>query len=249
MDDKLLSCGEFAKFCGVSRKTLIFYDNNNILKPYETSASGYRYYHPKQVQLVKMVKAYQTAGLSLDEIKDIIYSKDQDNFADIVRKQAEELEKQIRDLEITRRILVQTAENEKFLREHPIGQLFREKHVKTYIISQKYSTDYEYYSMRGPVSGGIYYVDNHLKDSPDYIFRLPIFTDEIANDVIDEGNFICSMVGTYTVHDAIGKFRSLTYEAGIVTENKFFFIDMSNDMIIDNKKESILKIMARVTNI
>ncbi len=246
MDENLLSCGEFAKYCSCTRKTLIFYDNNDILKPYEISESGYRYYHPKQLFMMKMIKAYQTAGLSLEGIKKIIYSKDRETFGDIVKNQCDQLEKQIRDLEITRRILIQTAENEKILKEHPIGELFRERHERTLIISQKYSTDTEYYSMRAPINGGIYYAENVLNDSPDYIFKLPVFPDEETNDVIEEGDFICSMIGTYTVHEAIEKFRNLTYEAGLVTENRFFFIDISNDLIIDNNNESVLKIMARI---
>lgn len=127
MDDKLLSCGEFANYCGITRKTLIFYDNNDILKPYELSETGYRYYHPKQIMMVKMIKAYQTAGLSLDEIRNILYSNNKSSFSDVAIKQAEILQKQIFELETTRLILLQTVKNEEILKKHPLNELFFEK--------------------------------------------------------------------------------------------------------------------------
>ncbi len=246
MDDKLLSCGEFANYCGITRKTLIFYDNNDILKPYELSDSGYRYYHPKQLMMVKMIKAYQTAGLSLDEIKKILYSNGKSSFSDVAKKQAEVLQKQIYELETTRLILLQTVENEELLKKHPLNELYFEKNGKTDIIMRAYSSDTDYYELRGPVGGGCYIADTDVHNSPNSIFRLPMFSDEKTNASIPAGEYVCAMIGTFTVTDAIRKFRSITYDAGISTEKKYYFIDMSNDMIISNKKESILKIMAKV---
>lgn len=248
MDDKLLSCGEFANYCGITRKTLIFYDNNDILKPYELSETGYRYYHPKQIMMVKMIKAYQTAGLSLDEIRNILYSNNKSSFSDVAIKQAEVLQKQIFELETTRLILLQTVKNEEILKKHPLNELFFEKREKTGIISRPYSSDVDYYELRGPVGGGCYTVKDELNNSPDSVFRLPMFSDEKCNGYIPEGEYVAAMIGTFTVTDAIKKFRSIIYDAEISTDRKFYFIDMSNDMIISNKKESILKIMAKVKN-
>lgn len=245
MDDRLLSCGEFANYCGITRKTLIFYDNNDILKSYELSESGYRYYHPKQLMMVRMIKAYQTAGLSLDEIKGILYSKDGGEFSDVAKKQSEVLMRQIRELETTRLILLQTVKNEEILKNHPLNEIYTEKIEKTNIISRPYSSDTDYYELRGPVGGGYYSVRDEIKNSPESVFRLPVFPDESTNAFIPEGEYVCTMIGTFTVTDAIKKFHSLIYDAGIKVGDKIYFIDMSNDMIIFNKKESILKIMAK----
>ncbi len=249
MDDKLLSCGEFANFCSITRKTLIFYDNNDILKPYEVSESGYRYYHPKQMMMVKMIKAYQTAGLSLDEIKNILNSKNQSSFSDVAIKQADVLQKQIFELETTRLILLQTVKNEEILKKHPLNELFFETKEKTGIISRPYRSDIDYYELRGPVGGGCYVATNEVKPSPETVFRLPMMPDEKTNGYIPAGEYVCAMIGTFTVTDAIKKFRSIIYDAEISTEKYYYFIDMSNDMIISNKKESILKIMAKVKSL
>ncbi|MGN0166287.1 MAG: MerR family transcriptional regulator [Lachnospiraceae bacterium] len=65
----LLVTGEFMKLTGVTRNTLIHYDNLGLLKPVRTNTRGDRYYHPFQWYTIILIKAFQTAGIDLRSIK------------------------------------------------------------------------------------------------------------------------------------------------------------------------------------
>lgn len=67
--DGLLITGEFMKLVGTTRNTLIHYDNVGLVKPVKTNQRGDRFYHPFQWYTVELIKTFQTAGLSLTEIK------------------------------------------------------------------------------------------------------------------------------------------------------------------------------------
>lgn len=65
----LLITGEFMKLVGTTRNTLIHYDKMGLVKPVKTNDRGDRFYHPFQWYTVELIKTFQTAGLSLAEIK------------------------------------------------------------------------------------------------------------------------------------------------------------------------------------
>ena len=65
----LLSTGEFAQMCNVSRELLVHYDKIGLLKPKEVRGNGYRYYSLKQLYLFDVVRFFMDAGMSTKEIK------------------------------------------------------------------------------------------------------------------------------------------------------------------------------------
>lgn len=67
---KLLTTGEFARFCGVSKDTLIYYDRQDILKPRHVSENGYWRYLPEQLYEFDFISILKETGSSLTEIKE-----------------------------------------------------------------------------------------------------------------------------------------------------------------------------------
>lgn len=67
---------QLAKIAGVSPRTLRYYDEIGLLKPARINSSGYRIYEKEQVDLLQQILFYRELGVSLDKIKDIIYSPD-----------------------------------------------------------------------------------------------------------------------------------------------------------------------------
>ncbi|MFD0587354.1 MerR family transcriptional regulator [Paenibacillus sp. GCM10027627] len=69
----MLSIGQFSKICGVSAKTLRYYNEHGLLIPSETNVeTGYRYYsiaQLKQMLVINRLKSYQ---FSLEEIKTLL---------------------------------------------------------------------------------------------------------------------------------------------------------------------------------
>ncbi|MDT2704299.1 MerR family transcriptional regulator [Enterococcus dongliensis] len=66
---KLLSIGEAADICHVSRKTLRFYEELGLLVPdYVSPQNNYRYYSEETVMLIPILKYYKQMGFRLQEI-------------------------------------------------------------------------------------------------------------------------------------------------------------------------------------
>lgn len=66
---KFLTTGQFAKLCGTSKDTLIFYDRQGLLKPRYVSENGYRRYGAEQFYDFDLISMLKEAGSSLAEIK------------------------------------------------------------------------------------------------------------------------------------------------------------------------------------
>ena len=71
--------GELAELAGVSRRTIDYYTNLDLLRP-ERSGSGYRYYTEDCLQRLKLIESMKNQRLTLDEIKERMNA-----LADILR--------------------------------------------------------------------------------------------------------------------------------------------------------------------
>ena len=69
----MLSIGEFSKICGVSTKTLRYYDEFGLINPDEiNSENGYRYYSIKQLKKMLFINRLKSYHFSLEDIKAIV---------------------------------------------------------------------------------------------------------------------------------------------------------------------------------
>ncbi len=75
------SINRLAKLAGVSTRTLRYYDEIGLLSPERIRSNGYRLYGQKEVDLLQQILFYRELGISLDEIKNIVWSKDYDGIA------------------------------------------------------------------------------------------------------------------------------------------------------------------------
>lgn len=63
---------EFAKLCGVEKRTLFYYDELGLLKPIQVHENHYREYAPEQFCEMDMIKLLQASGYTLSEIGGIL---------------------------------------------------------------------------------------------------------------------------------------------------------------------------------
>ena len=73
---KFLTTGQFAKFCGTSKDTLIFYDRQGLLRPRYVSENGYRRYGAEQFYDFDLISMLKETGSSLAEIKHHFLNRD-----------------------------------------------------------------------------------------------------------------------------------------------------------------------------
>ncbi|MDT2640303.1 MerR family transcriptional regulator [Enterococcus dongliensis] len=97
---KLLSIGEAADICHVSRKTLRFYEELGLLVPdYVSPQNNYRYYSEETVMLIPILKYYKQMGFHLQEMSGVADTSDyffhQRNFLsklDSLKKEEERIQ-------------------------------------------------------------------------------------------------------------------------------------------------------------
>ncbi len=68
----LHTIGWLAKECGISQRTIHFYESEGLVAPTKREGTGYRYYGAQTVERIEKLLILKRLGLSLDEIKDVI---------------------------------------------------------------------------------------------------------------------------------------------------------------------------------
>jgi DNA-binding transcriptional MerR regulator len=67
-----LRAGEVAATAGVNRETLRYYERRGLLDQPDRSPGGHRLYDDRVVTTLRVIKAAQRLGFSLDEVADLV---------------------------------------------------------------------------------------------------------------------------------------------------------------------------------
>lgn len=107
--------GELAGRCGVSAKTLRFYEAEGLLPDPGRTPSGYRDYDPAAADRVAFVRAAQAAGFTLRQVREVLAIHDEGlapcrHVADLVTERLAEVDRRMAELERTRARLQQLDE-------------------------------------------------------------------------------------------------------------------------------------------
>ncbi len=82
---RLLSSGEFARMCNVSRELLIHYDKIGLLKPKEIRKNGYRYYSIEQLYLFDGIRFFVDAGVPIKEVREYFDNRSTELFLERIQ--------------------------------------------------------------------------------------------------------------------------------------------------------------------
>lgn len=94
----LYTTGEVAKLCGVSVRTVQYYDTRNILIPSELSEGGRRLYSEEDVKRMKIICFLRDAGISINNIEELLSEDAPDKVISILIEQQEKLlEEELRE--------------------------------------------------------------------------------------------------------------------------------------------------------
>ena len=78
--ENLFKVGEVTKIMGITRKTLIVYEDMGLLTPaVKDEESGYRYYSADNMTQIRSIRSLQQLGLSLKEVQDYYYDTENIN--------------------------------------------------------------------------------------------------------------------------------------------------------------------------
>jgi MerR family mercuric resistance operon transcriptional regulator len=107
-----LRTGEVAKAAGVNRQTLRYYERRGLLSAPTRTLGGHRLYPPEAVTVLRVIKAAQRLGFTLEEIADLIevgrhHHRGPDASLQVRAKvKLEEVESRIADLQEIRTTLL-----------------------------------------------------------------------------------------------------------------------------------------------
>lgn len=99
------SISEMAKFFGVSRQTLIYYDKIGLFRPAFVNDEGYRLYSPTQIPELRLTCLLKDLGLELREIREILDSRDLPVLIDNLQSRRRKVNDDIERLQMQRSLI------------------------------------------------------------------------------------------------------------------------------------------------
>jgi DNA-binding transcriptional MerR regulator len=116
MSRQWLRTGEIAEAAGVNVQTLRYYHRRGLLREPQRTHGGHRLYPPETVVTLRVIKAAQRLGFTLDEVADLVElgghrhgRPDQGLQARAMAKLAE-VEQKIADLQAIRETLIEAVD-------------------------------------------------------------------------------------------------------------------------------------------
>lgn len=98
MKKQHLSSGEIADICNINKKTLFYYDKIDLFKPAIIETNGYRYYTTDQIDYLSKIKALQSVGFSLKEIKQQLHVESISEGITTLNQQKQKIEEKANEL-------------------------------------------------------------------------------------------------------------------------------------------------------
>lgn len=106
--------GKLANKFKLSRSTLLYYDSIGLLSPAERGTSNYRIYSETDCQRLEAIAIYRQAGLSLQQIKEIV-NNPKCNIAARLETKIEEINDEINMLRQQQHFIIQFLQNSQLL--------------------------------------------------------------------------------------------------------------------------------------
>lgn len=111
--------GEIAKLCGVTVRTVQYYDSRNILVPSELSEGGRRLYSEDDLKRMRIICFLREAGLPINSISALFAEENAKNIISVILEQQEqalrtELDEKQKQLHIIKTIQSEMKELEQF---------------------------------------------------------------------------------------------------------------------------------------
>ncbi|MGL4798458.1 MAG: MerR family transcriptional regulator [Cellulosilyticaceae bacterium] len=101
----LLKTNEFAKLFDIHKKTLFYYDEIDLFKPYYVDTNGYRYYSYHQYDTFSIISILKEIGMPLKEIKVFINERNPNLLVDRLMIEKQKLKTHIKKLQHMEQLL------------------------------------------------------------------------------------------------------------------------------------------------
>ena len=101
-----LRSGQVAEAAGVNPQTLRYYERRGLLAEPDRTLGGHRVYPAETVTVLRVIKAAQRLGFTLDEVAEILASTQKRGLQDRARTKLAEVQAKLADLGVIRDTLI-----------------------------------------------------------------------------------------------------------------------------------------------
>lgn len=188
---KYFKCGEFASLCKVTKRVLFYYDEIHLLKPAYIDENGYRYYSFQQYDKLSTIKMFQSLGMSLKEIQQLMIMENIDEKKEILNQQLSLITQKIEEYQLMEESLQFLNTRFENLQKQGLNQLFVESCEKEYFQIEErepkgtilgfLNSGYQY--------GVIFEHDELLKESHRFSYVFQKINQENANYIKPSGDY------------------------------------------------------------
>lgn len=131
----LFTIGQFAALHEINKKTLMWYDEIDLLKPVCIKENGYRYYSYEQSAKLETILMLRELNVSLEEIKKFIDHRTIDSFECLLQEKITELNKTISHLKSIQKVLVNHQKDMKMLRSLDLAEITLVEKKSRYLVA------------------------------------------------------------------------------------------------------------------
>lgn len=118
----MITVSQLAKQFGLSRTSILYYEREGLLLPNSRSDNGYRWYGPKEIDRLEKILAYRSFGLPVAQLAALLDrdEKDEATQENILMAQFSTLEKEIQQLRLQQKAIIQFMERPELLEDQMI---------------------------------------------------------------------------------------------------------------------------------
>lgn len=139
-----VTTGEFARICGVSKHTLLYYDEIGVFRPIRTESNRYRYYSLNQIEALQVIITLRDMGTPLKEVKEYMQGRNPQKLIALLKEKEKALEKELLAVKKKQYIVSQKIAETKHGDLAILEQVYVEKQEEMYFIPMiNYQEDYK----------------------------------------------------------------------------------------------------------
>ena len=120
---KTFSTGELAKYFGIKKDTLLYYDKIGLFKPAGLNSNGYRYYTLEQVDIFLAIQALRHVNVPIKELKKYFESPSSNSLNTLATMQVQNIETEIKKLQEIQLFLTRLVDITTELNTVEIGEI------------------------------------------------------------------------------------------------------------------------------
>lgn len=103
----MIKITDLAKKFGITRTSILYYEREGVLMPAVRAANGYRWYGNNEIEKLEKIMSYRSFGIPVSQLTSLLSNNNYDSQKKILNDQFNILEKEIQQLRLKQKAIVQ----------------------------------------------------------------------------------------------------------------------------------------------